>query len=95
MERERMQRGFRVRGSVQGVGFRWWTRRLAQDPGVEGTVRNCPDGSVEVRIRAAEPVLAEFAQRLQEGPPMALVRSVEAFPVPDDLPNGFEIVHWA
>ena len=28
-----IQRGFRVRGAVQGVGFRWWTRRLAQDLG--------------------------------------------------------------
>ena len=36
-------------GHVQGVGFRWTTRRLAGGhPGVTGRVRNLPDGSVEL-----------------------------------------------
>lgn len=89
-----VQRGFRVRGMVQGVGFRWWTRRTAQELGIHGNVRNCPDGSVEVRARAAPPVLEEFAERLERGPPAALVRSVEAFPSSEVLPEGFEIARW-
>ena len=36
-----------VRGRVQGVGFRAWVVREATALGVEGVVRNRPDGSVE------------------------------------------------
>ena len=38
---------FVVRGRVQGVGFRDWTRRRAAAGGLAGWVRNRPDGSVE------------------------------------------------
>ncbi|MHC4885585.1 MAG: acylphosphatase [Planctomycetota bacterium] len=34
------------RGRVQGVGFRWTTKALAEDYDVSGYVRNQPDGSV-------------------------------------------------
>lgn len=93
--REQVQRGYRIRGVVQGVGFRWWTRRLAGELGVGGTVRNCPDGSVEVRARAPEAVVEAFARGLAEGPPMSVVDSVEAFPVVETLPDRFEVVAWS
>lgn len=89
-----VQLGFRVRGMVQGVGFRWWTRRTARELAVSGNVRNCPDGSVEVRARATPSILEEFAERLAQGPPAALVRVVEAFPSSEPLPDGFEIARW-
>ncbi|MET9339488.1 MULTISPECIES: acylphosphatase [unclassified Nonomuraea] len=37
-----------VRGHVQGVGFRWWTRARALELGLVGWARNTPDGRVEV-----------------------------------------------
>lgn len=37
-----------VHGSVQGVGFRWWTRSRALELGLVGHARNLPDGRVEV-----------------------------------------------
>lgn len=76
------------------MGFRWWTRRTAQEFGVSGVVRNCPDGSVEVHARAMPTHLEQFAERLAQGPPAALVRAVEVFPSSEPLPNGFEIARW-
>lgn len=37
-----------VHGSVQGVGFRWWTRSRALELGLVGSARNLTDGRVEV-----------------------------------------------
>lgn len=37
-----------VRGHVQGVGFRWWTRARALEIGLVGHARNMDDGRVEV-----------------------------------------------
>ena len=37
-----------VRGRVQGVGFRWWTRARALELGLTGHARNMDDGRVEV-----------------------------------------------
>lgn len=39
---------FFVRGRVQGVGFRWWTRSRALELGLVGHARNMDDGRVEV-----------------------------------------------
>ncbi|GGK69816.1 acylphosphatase [Sphaerisporangium melleum] len=37
-----------VRGHVQGVGFRWWTRSRALELGLVGSASNLDDGRVEV-----------------------------------------------
>lgn len=84
--------GFRLHGRVQGVGFRWWTARVARDLGVGGTVRNLPDGSVEVFARGDPDGLREFRHRLEEGPRSAVVRSIESIDPPPELPDRFQIV---
>ena len=37
-----------VKGRVQGVGFRWWTRARALELGLRGSATNLDDGRVEV-----------------------------------------------
>ena len=37
-----------VKGRVQGVGFRWWTRARALELGLTGSATNLQDGRVEV-----------------------------------------------
>ena len=41
-------------GNVQGVGFRWRTKRIATDHTIGGYVKNLPDGSVELYVEGAE-----------------------------------------
>lgn len=80
-------RGFRVHGRVQGVGFRWWTRKTADELGLSGSVRNVPDGTVEIRAAGPADALAELERRLQSGPRSAVVRRVERLD-PGRVPAG-------
>jgi len=67
----------RLHGRVQGVGFRWWCARTAKGLGVSGDVRNCADGTVEIRAEGEAEALERFRGRLGDGPPMARVDQVE------------------
>ena len=79
----------RVRGQVQGVGFRPFVWRLAQEFGVRGRVLNDPEG---VLIEAAGDHLPEFLAAIaSRAPPLARVDAVETAPFGSDLPEGFEI----
>jgi acylphosphatase len=73
---------WRVRGRVQGVGFRWFTRNAARELGVAGRVRNLPDGSVEIEAVADPGVLEHFKERVLEGPPGGRVTGLEEEPMP-------------
>ena len=73
---------WRVSGRVQGVGFRWFTRRAAQELGVVGRVRNLPDGSVEIEAVADPGTLEHFKERVQEGPAGSKVTGLEEEPMP-------------
>lgn len=75
-----------VRGKVQGVWFRSWTRETAREIGVTGWVRNLPDGAVETLARGTEKQLDRFEQRLWDGPPLARVAAVESRRQPVDAP---------
>lgn len=87
-----VRRGFRVEGRVQGVGFRWWTRRLAQDLGLQGDVRNRRDGSVAVQATGNEDAIAALETSLWRGPPGARVDSVQVIPAAGQPPGtGFTI----
>ena len=85
-------RKFRVRGRVQGVGFRYFVWREAEALGAAGWVRNMADGSVEVLAAASDETLDQLLRRLQEGPRSSRVKSVAVAQVPvEEVPGGFEI----
>jgi acylphosphatase len=87
-----VQRGFIVRGRVQGVYFRAWTRGMAQELGVRGWVRNRPDGTVEAHGAGGAETMREFQARLGMGPAASRVDEVEAIASEVELPSlGFEI----
>jgi acylphosphatase len=85
---------YRIEGRVQGVGFRWWTAREARATGIRGTVRNLPDGAVEVEAAGDDASLALFLAALAHGPSGARVDAlIELTPRTSPLPAGFDIVH--
>jgi acylphosphatase len=82
----------RIEGSVQGVGFRYWTERVATELGLGGWVRNRRDGSVEALFCGPAETVAEMVERCGEGPRGARVTSVEIVEEGDAAPEGFEIL---
>ena len=77
-QREQLQaRCYIVRGRVQGVGFRDFAQRRAQELGLCGYVRNLDDGNVEAVAVGTAAQLDEFAGFLHRGPMLSDVRSVE------------------
>jgi acylphosphatase len=66
-----------VHGYVQGVSFRYYTRRAANRLGLTGWVANLRNGNVKVVVEGEEAILQEFLAFLHEGSPAARVERVE------------------
>jgi len=69
----------RVRGVVQGVGFRPFVYRLARANTLAGWVLNGEEG-VEIYLEGAEPGLQAFVQDLKNPPPAATIAAIEVHP---------------
>jgi acylphosphatase len=67
----------RVRGRVQGVGFRYFVQEQAATLGLAGSVRNCRDGSVEMEARGPSDALDRLLEAVQRGPRGAHVTGCE------------------
>ena len=66
-----------IRGSVQGVWFRKYTKDEAQRLGLSGFVRNEPDGSVYAEVTGPEEKLDHFLIWCHKGSPASRVDKVE------------------
>ncbi len=90
-----LDRMLRVRGTVQGVGFRPFVLRLATEIGVRGWVRNDAEG-VLVRAVGEAPRLEELAAQLvRQAPPASRVSGVEwldLVPAGPSVNGGFSII---
>jgi hydrogenase maturation protein HypF len=82
----------RVDGTVQGVGYRPFVYRLADELGIAGFVLNDERG-VLVEAEGSPETVAAFVERLSaDAPPLADVTAVSAEDVPATGDAGFEIV---
>ncbi len=70
-------RRFIISGSVQGVGYRFFAMRAAARHQVLGTVRNLPDGQVEVIAEGDRDAMDHFKNDLATGPMMAEITGLE------------------
>jgi acylphosphatase len=73
-----------IRGIVQGVGFRYWTRRSATARGLQGWVRNRGRDSVEAVFAGPEQAVAEMIALCRRGPEAARVDTVDEKPAEPD-----------
>ena len=89
LPRERWR--LRVRGAVQGVGYRAGCHRRATDLGLSGWVRNNPDGSVLVEAEGTVQGLTELQLWCEKGPSAAQVSAVTSSRIPPTGEDWFEI----
>ena len=82
---------YRVRGRVQGVGFRYFVEHSAQALGLRGWVRNVDDGSVEVYALGTAEQHSELAGYLWKGPRWAEVRGVDENEAVVESHSGFSV----
>ncbi len=66
-----------ISGLVQGVFFRASTREMALKKGLQGWVRNLPDGNVEALFEGPREIIEEAVQWCQHGPAGASVNKVQ------------------
>jgi len=86
-----------VRGDVQGVGFRWWTRARALELGLAGSARNLPDGRVEVSAQGSRAACERLLELLRtpggdkasSRRPGAVAGVAVQWMAPRDAPPGF------
>ena len=81
-------------GKVQGVGFRYTVKRIANGYDVVGTVRNLEDGRVELHAAGDNDEVEAFLSGIEESELKSHIRGTERRIVPA-IPGmkGFQITH--
>jgi acylphosphatase len=78
-----------IAGRVQGVGFRFFVTRCAQQEGLRGWVRNRLDGNVEALLIGEEAAVATVIEQCRRGPSMGRVDRLDAALAQDDGSTDF------
>lgn len=73
----------RVRGRVQGVGFRAFVQKKAMESNLSGWVRNRADGSVEFLMEGSDTAVESFLKLCHRGPLFSRVTALEPVGMPD------------
>ena len=77
----------KIKGIVQGVGFRPFIHRLVREHGLKGTIRNTSSG-VTMELEGEEHAIANFLDELpQKAPPLAVIEEISNREIPV---KGFE-----
>jgi len=77
MEMEKARVHVFISGLVQGVFFRWNTKKMADKLQLSGWVRNLPDGRVEAIFEGNKENIEKMIEWCKKGPPEAIVEKVE------------------
>jgi acylphosphatase len=93
MPGDRIRRRVVVRGRVQGVFFRGSTQEEAHRAGVDGWVRNLPDGAVEAVFEGEAAGVEQMLEYCRRGPSWARVTDVEVVEEAPEGERGFRVRH--
>jgi acylphosphatase len=80
-----------ISGKVQGVFYRQSTREKAMAIGINGQVRNLPDGRVQVIATGTKEQLDQLLEWCRQGPPKARVTGVETSEMPLQSYDQFRV----
>ncbi|WP_319422286.1 acylphosphatase [Pleurocapsa sp. FMAR1] len=82
-----------VSGKVQGVGFRYYTRKKAEQLGVRGYVQNLKNGNVEIVTVGETKLVDALIEWARSGSPSAVVNDLNFEVIQDtgEQYQGFEI----
>ncbi len=75
--REKASAFITVSGVVQGVGFRFFAVRKAQEYGLKGWVRNSYEGSVESEVEGEKSLILQYIEDMKTGPRSSKVKDVK------------------
>ena len=80
-----------VTGMVQGVGFRYFTVRQAQNLGLGGWVRNLPDGRVEAVAQGHDADVGTLIDLLRSGPAASDVTDLKVEEIEHEVFSMFDV----
>ena len=66
-----------ISGRVQGVGYRFFAVEEAERLGIQGWVRNMPDGRVEVEVQGLPDAVEDLLDELRNGPRLSHVTDMD------------------
>lgn len=83
-----------VFGIVQGVGFRYTTKAIADNMGIKGIVRNQNDGTVYIEAQGNSLLLSQFISSIKTPKnPFAKVTKIEVSEIPVKTYNDFSVTY--
>ena len=83
-----------IYGHVQGVFFRTYIKKLAQELNLKGVVRNLPDGKVEIIAEGEGKNIKKLIDLCNKGPKTSQVKKIDVIEekIKDEFKN-FEIIY--
>lgn len=76
---------FILKGRVQGVGFRFFTKKNANELSIKGTVKNLTNGDVEVFAKGEDYKIDKFKAKLIKGNSFSRVENIEEYELDDEI----------
>jgi len=87
-----VQGNIQVKGKVQGVWFRAFTKEKAEELGLTGWVQNQPGGSVYLKVKGKKETIEKLISDLEHGPKRSHVEDVHVeWNSPEHAWSKFEI----
>lgn len=80
-----------AKGTVQGVGFRYFTKLKALDLGLCGWVENKANGNVEIKVEGPKKTVTQFLKWCHNGPESAIVDKLEYTEISPQAIQDFKI----